>query len=139
MSFDQVTSIERSQPPYAEIYGAHPRTFVFDRDSQMIPAARGGYVSVASTMDPFKDSDDDDCEPDAEDGGWESWLLGQESDEDACVDSGGELDHKTALGFTHNTCIPDLDDENGWESWLESTLGCTENQFFDDSIQSNEE
>jgi len=139
VQFDFAATIIHEVPPYAEIYGAHPRTFVFDMHSQMIPAARGGYVSVASAMDPFKDTDDDDCKPNEEDGGWESWLIEQDSDEDGCVDSAGDLDHKEALGFTHNTCIPDLDDENGWESWLESTLGCTENQFFDDSIQCHEE
>ena len=42
--------------PYREIYGALPQTFVFDRDSQMVPAARrglsAGFVSLASQFCP---------------------------------------------------------------------------------------
>jgi len=74
------TSIEFITP-YAEIYGAHPRTFVFDKDSLMIPAARGGFVSADYVMgaeEELDDDDDDDCETSQEDGGWESWLLEQE-------------------------------------------------------------
>lgn len=129
--FDLAATIMHEVPPYAEIYGAHPRTFVFDRDSQMIPAARGGYVSVASTTDPFEDLDYDDCEPSEDDGDWSSWLIEQ----DGLVDS-GEPESKTPLGFTHDsdTCLPDLDDEQGWDAWLESALGSTEHHFSDDSI-----
>jgi len=130
------TSIEFITP-YAEIYGAHPRTFVFDKDSLMIPAARGGFVSADYVMgaeEDLDDDDDDDCETSQEDGGWESWLLEQESSDDYA-----ELDRTTSLGLSHDTCLPDLDDPTGWERWLESICGNSQEQLFSDTIQCHEE
>lgn len=45
-------------PPYGDIYGAHPRTFVFDRYSRRLPAAPNGYVSLLSVGD--RDGDEED-------------------------------------------------------------------------------
>ena len=43
--------------PYSEIYGHHPREFVFDANSQMIPAGLGGFVSLESLCgDPNDDN-----------------------------------------------------------------------------------
>mmetsp|Transcript_80395 Transcript_80395/g.208926 ORF Transcript_80395/g.208926 Transcript_80395/m.208926 type:complete len:191 (-) Transcript_80395:137-709(-) len=51
--------------PYSEIYGRHPREFVFDRHFDMIPAAgRFGFVAVGAMVGPEEEeSDDDDDEP----------------------------------------------------------------------------
>lgn len=117
-SFHEVT-------PYAEIYGAHPRTFVFDVDSEMIPAARGGFVR-ASVEEADDDSDSSD-----EDGGWESWLLEQDQ-EDSVDDLQSEAERRTSILFSRGICVPDVDEETGWESWLDSVLGSTDEQLFYD-------
>merc|ERR1712079_68257 len=44
-------------PCYGEIYGAHPRTFVFDRHSRRVPAAANGFVSLQAVT-----GDDEDAE-----------------------------------------------------------------------------
>jgi len=80
VEFDLEATSVHEVIPYAEIYGAHPYTFVFDRESQKIPAARGGYVSAASLEEPIEDlqdSDDDDDDSDLSkyDGGCEQTLL----------------------------------------------------------------
>jgi hypothetical protein len=51
--------------PYAEIYGEHPRTFVFDRDSCKIAAAPGGFVSLQALQELDRDDEDgvDDLSP----------------------------------------------------------------------------
>ena len=36
--------------PCSEIYGQDPRTFVFGKDGQMLPAARPGFVSLESVL-----------------------------------------------------------------------------------------
>lgn len=45
--------------PYEEIYGDHPRTFVFDRWSRKIAAAPCGFVSLQAWMFPHEDEDDE--------------------------------------------------------------------------------
>jgi hypothetical protein len=176
--FDLAATSMHEVVPYSEIYDAHPRTFVFDQDSEMIPAARGGYVSAASMEDPPDELDDEDdgleddedhdsCEDeDEDDGGWESWLVERENDDDpddyACM-----LDKEMLLvqeneimiaqvplqdiqiclerrhcqesehereSPTHGNCLPDLDDETQWESWLEATLGSTQDIFYDPNL-----
>jgi len=124
------TSLHEIQP-YAEIYGAHPRSFVFDRDSHMIPAGRNGFTSGAWADEKIEERDTDDRELEEEDGGWESWLLDQDESGD---ESEAEFEGETPFEFTRGTCIPDLDDETGWESWLEATLGSTQDQFFCDDM-----
>jgi len=83
VKFDLEATSVHEVIPYAEIYGAHPYTFVFDRESQKIPAARGGYVSAASLEEPMEDlqdsddddDDDDDSDLSKDDGGCEQTLL----------------------------------------------------------------
>jgi len=133
--FDFDATIIYEVTPYAEIYGEHPRTFVFDRDFFMVPAARGGFVSANAVRETDAElemllrENNDEHENSQEDGGWESWLM-----EDSSIAYEGELSTKTALGFA---CLPD--DETGWETWLESTLGDIQEQFFDDTIRCFEE
>jgi hypothetical protein len=176
--FDLAATSVHEVVPYSEIYDAHPRTFVFDRDSEMIPAARGGYVSAASMEDPPDELDDEDDELDddedhdssedeeEDDGGWESWLVERENDDEpddyACMlDKEMLLVQETEImtaqvpvqdiqtcdeskhfqesehareSLTHGTCLPDLDDEAQWESWLEATLGSTQDIFYDPNM-----
>lgn len=133
--FDFDATIIHEVTPYAEIYGEHPRTFVFDRDFFMVPAARGGFVSANAVRETDAEiemllrENNDEHGNSQEDGGWESWLM-----EDSSSAHEGELFTKTALGFA---CVPD--DETGWETWLESTLGDIQEQFFDDTIRCSEE
>jgi len=142
--FDLAATIIHEVIPYAEIYGAHPRTFVFDRNFCMIPAARGGFVSAG--FNPYSEWEEDtsaDFHVDEscvsqeiqEDGGWESWLLQQDDNEDD-AEFDKTSDKSVSLGFTNATCLPDLDDALGWETWLEYTLGNTQEQIFcdDDTI-----
>ena len=51
VDFDFETTSMHEVIPYGEIYGAPPRTFVFDRNSQMIAAGSCGFVSAASEED----------------------------------------------------------------------------------------
>jgi hypothetical protein len=51
--------------PYAEIYGEHPRTFVFDRDSCRIAAAPGGFVSLQALHEEDDEDSDDESLDDA--------------------------------------------------------------------------
>jgi len=124
--FDMSATVIHEVTAYAEIYGAHPREFVFDKDSQMIAAARGGFVSAGFTI-PTDDELDCDSEEECseDDGDWESWLLEQESCEDSTE---FEKPHRSV----QETCLPDLDDEAGWDLWLESTLGRSQEEFCDD-------
>mmetsp|Transcript_109408 Transcript_109408/g.172851 ORF Transcript_109408/g.172851 Transcript_109408/m.172851 type:complete len:224 (-) Transcript_109408:216-887(-) len=46
--------------PYSEIYGDHPRTFVFDRWSRKIPAAPCGFVSLECWITNCGDKDDEE-------------------------------------------------------------------------------
>jgi len=56
--------------PYAEIYGLHPREFVFDRHFHMLPSAdTHGFVGFADTDDDSKDSESEDVDDDAR-----SWV-----------------------------------------------------------------
>lgn len=60
VSFDLAATIVHDIQPYAEVYDQHPRTFVFDRDGQMIPAAPGGFVSLQAMNRHAEESDDED-------------------------------------------------------------------------------
>lgn len=66
--FDLAAVTLHEIPPYSEIYGHHPNTFVFDRHSCRVPAAPNGYVSLAAIVgeddeeEPSDTSDDDDEE-----------------------------------------------------------------------------
>jgi len=119
-------------PPYAEIYGAHPRSFVFDWDSTMIPAARGGFNSAAYVRDapeekPAEEGLDLDfraIQQDSGDDGWESWLEQTADDE-------SEFARRTSLELAQRAGSSDLDHEDGWEAWVESTLNHTQRLFED--------
>jgi hypothetical protein len=130
---DLSTTVIHEVTPYAEIYGVHPREFVFDKDSQMIAAARGGFVSAGFTIpteDELDCDSEEECEASEEDGDWESWLLEQESCEDTTE---FEKPHRSLSKLlVQETCLPDLDDEAGWDLWLESTLGRSQEAFCDD-------
>jgi len=125
------TSLHEIQP-YAEIYGAHPRSFVFDWDSTMIPAARGGFNSAAYVRDapeekPAEEGLDLDfraIQQDSGDDGWESWLEQTADDE-------SEFARRTSLELAQRAGSSDLDHEDGWEAWVESTLNHTQRLFED--------
>merc|ERR1711920_185827 len=56
--FDMDAITVHEIPAYGEIYGAHPRTFVFDGQSRRLPAAPNGFVSLEAVMG--EDQDDED-------------------------------------------------------------------------------
>eukprot|EP00403_Amphidinium_massartii_P046028 CAMPEP_0178457328 /NCGR_PEP_ID=MMETSP0689_2-20121128/46959_1 /TAXON_ID=160604 /ORGANISM="Amphidinium massartii, Strain CS-259" /LENGTH=363 /DNA_ID=CAMNT_0020083573 /DNA_START=50 /DNA_END=1139 /DNA_ORIENTATION=- len=57
--------------PYSEIYGLHPREFVFDRHFHMIPSAGDhGFVGIGG--DNFDEEEDDDCDSDVSEN--EEWI-----------------------------------------------------------------
>lgn len=60
--FDLNATTVHEVVPFAEIYGTHPREFVFDRSSCKIPAVFGGFISLQSLFEP----DDEDPNVDAE-------------------------------------------------------------------------
>jgi len=128
--------------PYAEIYGVHPRTFVFDAESRKIPAARGGFCSAPSVEEEpaglFSDASESSTE---EDGGWESWLLEQDPENGVghgepanSTTAEPEITEQTSRLFSRGICVPDLDEETGWESWLDSVLGSTDDDLFYDPM-----
>lgn len=55
--FDMGAIILHEITPYSEIYGAHPRTFVFDRNSRRVPAAPNGYVGLQAVAGEDEDED----------------------------------------------------------------------------------
>lgn len=63
VKFNEDLNTEHEVTPYAEVYGRHPREFVFDRDFQMVEAAPGGFVSLNATA-PGDDEDDEEDEED---------------------------------------------------------------------------
>mmetsp|Transcript_146923 Transcript_146923/g.471668 ORF Transcript_146923/g.471668 Transcript_146923/m.471668 type:complete len:225 (+) Transcript_146923:78-752(+) len=64
VSFSEDRNTVHEIQPYAEVYGMHPRTFVFGRHYKKLPIGRGGWVCP----------DDDDSDD-------ESWLSCQDEDE----------------------------------------------------------
>lgn len=54
-------------PPYSEIYGVHPRTFVFDHRSRRVPAAPSGFVSLRSVLDGDEEEFDENASSSEED------------------------------------------------------------------------
>lgn len=87
-------------PPYSEIYGAHPRTFVFDRHSRRVPAAPNGYVSLEAVMSGDDDEDTSDSSSDEE----EVTLFGKGTRSDLQEDREAEVGP-----------------EDSWESYLDET------------------
>merc|ERR1719343_158670 len=55
--FDMDAITVHEIPAYSEIYGAHPRTFVFDRQSCRVPAAPNGFVSLEAVTGLDQDDD----------------------------------------------------------------------------------
>lgn len=66
VSFDLDATEERRIISYSEIYGEHPRRFVFGRNSERLPAAPPGFVGAqSSTVDEdSSDSDGDSSDSD---------------------------------------------------------------------------
>merc|ERR1711979_98778 len=64
--FDMGAKTVHEIPPYGEIYGAHPRTFVFDRHGRRVPAAPNGYVSLQSVIGADEHEDSSDAGSDEE-------------------------------------------------------------------------
>jgi hypothetical protein len=120
VKFDLASFTVHEVIPYGEIYGAHPRTFVFDKDSQRIPAARGGFVSAESLLEMEELQGDSSIFNDDDDGDWESWLRETEDDSTDYSEFVG-MYALGSFGSGSHPCIPDLDDESGWETWLEAT------------------
>jgi hypothetical protein len=81
--------------PYSEIYGRHPREFVFDKDCCMIPAAFGGFVQEGFTIDDDEACDSDTEAEDAIMNGWDSFLRSDWHFDD-------ELDGARATGSSEN-------------------------------------
>lgn len=73
VKFDLKANTVHAVTPYAEIYGRHPRRFVFDKDSTMIPSAHGGFVSLRS----LTSSDDKEEETDEEESDGEQTTLSE--------------------------------------------------------------
>jgi len=74
VAFDFDANTIHEITPYSEIYGLHPREFVFDRHFFMVPSSGDhGFCGIGSESD---DVDEDDCEDcasdlsDDEDGEW---------------------------------------------------------------------
>ncbi|CAK0828929.1 unnamed protein product [Prorocentrum cordatum] len=67
VQFDLERVVEHEVVPYCEVYGLHPREFVFDRRFNMVPAGdRFGFVGLPGGDDSDEDqssSDDDDAAP----------------------------------------------------------------------------
>jgi len=68
--FDEGLNTTHEVTPYAEVYGRHPRHFVFDRRSRMIPASHGGFVSLRASTgadeEELEDEEDDVADAAAE-------------------------------------------------------------------------
>merc|ERR1711920_923592 len=70
--FDMDAITVHEIPAYGEIYGAHPRTFVFDRYACKVPAAPNGFVSLDAVVDwdevesDSSDGEESAVSPDAE-------------------------------------------------------------------------
>lgn len=58
--FDMAAVVVHPITPYCEIYGLHPRCFVFGRNYSIVPAAPGGYVSLTAMRRQNDDDDDDE-------------------------------------------------------------------------------
>jgi len=59
--FDLSFTVIHEITPYAEIYGEHPSTFVFNGDGSKIPAAPCGFVGLQGIDDEDEDCDDEDA------------------------------------------------------------------------------
>jgi len=65
--FDLSASTVHEVIPYSEIYGKHPREFVFDRHFSMVPAAGAyGFVGLADTNDGDEEEEDEEVLAEAE-------------------------------------------------------------------------
>lgn len=58
--FDEALNTTHEVTPYAEVYGRHPRHFVFDRRSRMIPAAHGGFVGLRASIGADEELEEDE-------------------------------------------------------------------------------
>jgi hypothetical protein len=72
--------------PYAEIYGEHPREFVFGRDAEMLPAVLGGFVGRDSWGIGDEDEDEDEDEE-----------LGVDASSTFCADAEDSLCDRLAV------------------------------------------
>jgi len=73
--FDLSSSTVHEIIPYSEIYGKHPREFVFDRHSCMVPAVGPyGFVGFAGTSDEDEEEEAEEAEAEAE-----AEIMGQEN------------------------------------------------------------
>lgn len=70
-------------PPYAEIYGLHPREFVFDKNYYMIPSVCALASIGLSAVDKVGAEDDDveDSDSDSENEVWEPWELEDDTED----------------------------------------------------------
>eukprot|EP00927_Polykrikos_kofoidii_P063490 TRINITY_DN58320_c0_g1_i1.p1 TRINITY_DN58320_c0_g1~~TRINITY_DN58320_c0_g1_i1.p1 ORF type:complete len:131 (-),score=36.04 TRINITY_DN58320_c0_g1_i1:54-404(-) len=79
--FDLDGVSEHEIAPYAEIYGVHPRDFVFDRDFYMVPAGDAhGFTNLKTVAQALGFIDDDDEEAEAADSDDENpyWSCAQD-------------------------------------------------------------
>lgn len=79
VSFDLDSVVCYEVPAYSEVYGAHPRLFVFDKHGGMIPAGPGGFNTLEASNELEEGvsiQDEAECQDTRED---------QEADEQASL------------------------------------------------------
>jgi len=72
---DSALPVVHEITPYADLFGMHPREFVFDRFYNMVPAI--GFADVATAWKRWREvSDEEDSDSDGEDTIWANeWDL----------------------------------------------------------------
>jgi len=81
--FDLSASTAHEIPPYSEIYGLHPREFVFDRNFYAVPTAPGSlFVGLYSQGHESDDDEDSEVSDEDSDGSGldEEWAVAGEPD-----------------------------------------------------------
>jgi len=73
--FEEAAASVCEVTPYSEIYGRHPRSFVFDREANMIPAAPCGFVSFQSWYYGVEEDEEEEIETEQHncDCPWQTW------------------------------------------------------------------
>lgn len=104
--FDDRATVVHEVEPYAEIYGRHPRLFVFDRNSEMIPAAPGGFVSLQAAIGG--DEEDED-------------ILSDEQPKLSINNNGQQTSSNSIIGTEVKR--EDVSVEDEWEAFLLSNGG----------------
>jgi len=76
--FDDAATTVHEIVPCSEIYGVHPREFVFEKDYSMVPAV--GFADIATAWKRHQGvADDEDCDNDTDEFAVDDW------DEEYCI------------------------------------------------------